>query len=115
MSFALTEVFASGYALLDQGVTAVVTTRSHFAGQPLVGSEYRSNLRGNYDDVYAVADRLASADTVWSPCGQPRSLQLQTRLQLRRQSGDGEGYVNLAAVDGSMRGKVAEARRRKCQ
>ena len=109
MSYAVTDFYYSGYALLDEGVTGFQTAKYYFQGMPAAAStEKRTNLRGEYDDSYLYQDRVTTGDLVWSPCGVDRLLQVQTRLQVRRQNGNGEGH-ELAAVDGTMKGKASSS------
>jgi Domain of unknown function (DUF4360) len=115
ISYAVSDFFYSGYALLPEGLTGFQTAKYWFQGNPAPANEKRTDLKGPIDDSYTFQDTVTTADVVWSPCGADRLLQVQTRLQVRRTSGNEEGYLNLAAVDGTVKGKVIlKLTHRKC-
>ena len=107
MSFALSGLEGGGYVILDEGVTGFHSFRSYFQGNPAQGEAIRADFTGPYEDTYSFSDSVRTADGQWSPCGRERLLQVQTRIQLRRESGAGEGYMNVEKL-----GKIKLAWRR---
>jgi hypothetical protein len=102
LSYGVQSFFYSGYAFLEQGVTATQSARYYFQGNPVPSSNTnRVVLTGPYDQDFVFKDEVKTADTVWSPCGADRLLNIVTSLQVRNSSPKRSGYANLAALDGS--------------
>lgn len=102
-----------GYASLDRGVRGRQTADYAFEGQPAKTYETkRTDLNGPYDDPFVFHDVVGPREEVWTPCSTQRDLRIRTRLELQNGSPRGNGYMNLAAVDGATRidVKVANAR-----
>jgi hypothetical protein len=108
-SFSVTDFHYQGYAILDKaGMTARQTAKYYFMGNPVPAVELRSDMKGPYDDSYVFSDSIGVADMVWSPCGESRRLNAQTRLIVRNNtSRSGSGYLNTATADGEVDTKLA--------
>lgn len=101
LSYSVESFYYSGYSYLEQGVTGRQIANYYFQGNPVNADEARTDLVGNYDDTYLFTDKVELADTVWSPCGLDRDLNITTRIRLQNSSPKRNGYMNLTAVDGS--------------
>jgi Domain of unknown function (DUF4360) len=104
-SFSVSSFYYQGYSLLDQsGMTAKQTAKYYFQGNPVPAVELRSDMNGPYDNSYVFSDTIGLPDLVWSPCGELRTLNAQTRIVLRNNSAKtGSGYLNTTSVDGEIR------------
>ncbi len=102
-SFSVSQFHYQGYALLDEpGMTAKQTAKYYWQGNPIPARELRSDMVGPFDDSYIFSDTIGTADLVWSPCGETRRLNAQTRLMVRNNSSKtGSGYTNTTSVDGT--------------
>ena len=101
LSFSVSSFHYSGYAFLDEGVSGRQLASYYFQGNPVDRDETRTELRGSYDDTYLFSDNIALADSVWSPCGTTRDLNIVTRLRVQNAKKRATGYMNLNALDGS--------------
>lgn len=107
ISYAITDFQYYGYVVLDQGLTAFQSANYYFQGMPVPAEkEKRTDLTGPVDRVFSFVDKVTTADAVWSPCGKDRLLQVPTRLQVRRTSGKGIGYINVMTIGGKTEGKI---------
>jgi hypothetical protein len=105
LSYAVGQVFYSGYVFLEQpGMTAMHTTRYSFDGVP--GSERRADrdvIRDVIDSEYTFDSPIPAPHQVWSPCGGDRTLLVNTGLMVRNnRQRTGTGYMNSSAIDGSL-------------
>lgn len=101
ISYAVTSFFYSGYAFLEQGVTASQQASYRFQGVSTTPKSNRTTKVGPIDEDFVFRDDVATSDVVWSPCGVERELIVNTQMQLRNSSPKRSGYANLAAIDGS--------------
>jgi hypothetical protein len=104
-SFTVSSFHYQGYAILDQaGMTARQTAKYYFRGNPVPARELRSDMTGPYDSSYVFSDDIDLPDLVWSPCGESRTLNAQTRLVLQNNAQrSGAGYLNTTSVDGEVK------------
>ncbi|MET0340479.1 MAG: DUF4360 domain-containing protein [Polyangiales bacterium] len=101
LSFSVTNFYYAGYALLEQGITGRQFASYYFQGNPVQQAQVRTDLSGPYDSSYLFTDEVPITDTVWSPCGTTRDLNVVTRLRLQNSNPRRNGYMNLSAIDGS--------------
>ena len=101
LSFAVNDFYYSGYVLLEKGVNARQIATYYFQGDAATQSEARTELVGPNDDTFTFADSIPTRDLVWSECGVERNLNVRTTLRLQNATPKANGYLNLAAVDGS--------------
>lgn len=95
---ALADVTTRGYAYLEPGMLARLTSSYRLAGVPL-GAEFTHTLAGPQDDFYDFSDELASR--VWSKCGGPGVFALTTTLTLDTAANpDGQAIFNASSSDG---------------
>ena len=94
-SFAIDSVDYRGYASLDRGVTAVMSTSSYYSGvTPIM--RLQSTFRGPSNADYQVRDQIGVSSHLWSPCGANRALNLNTQLRLNNsQNRNGNGLVTI--------------------
>ena len=101
LSYSVTNFYYQGYAFLEQGVSGRQLASYYFQGNPVKQAQVRTELRGPMDDTYLFTDEVPITDTVWSPCGADRDLNIVTRLRLQNSSPRRNGYMNLSSIDGS--------------
>lgn len=100
-SVALKTLRLSGYAFLEQGVTARVSARYWFRGNPIADPDHdRFEIVGPYDGAYVFHDDLRLEDMVWSTCSRERDLNIDVRIVLVDTSPAGSGYVNVEKLPG---------------
>lgn len=87
----------TGYALLEQGVTAKQTSSYWFAG--FVGDKptFQSTWKGYFNDQYTFTDTLASL--VYSPCGASTTLNINTQLVLTSTNPKAQGLINTQTIE----------------
>jgi hypothetical protein len=100
-SYSVQSFAYTGYAHLEQGVTARQLATYYFQGQPVQTPSGRTELVGPHDADFLFKDDVPITDAVWSPCGLERDLMINTRILLQNGSPQRSGYMNLSAVDGS--------------
>lgn len=113
LSYAVTSFYYQGTAVLDPGVRASLSAYYSFPGQRVSATVdgsplgvVKEDIYGPYDKGYLFEDNLRSSDYVYSECGTTRVLQIVTKLSLENTTPRRNGYVNLAALDGSTRGSI---------
>lgn len=117
VSYAVGAFHAQGYAFLEQGVKGFFTASYAMQGNPIASldSARRYDLSGPVDRSFLLQDLPTEVDTVWSPCGLDRNLQVVTRLGLQKSQDRGTGYLNLSDIDGEVSGKlVIRIKTRRC-
>jgi hypothetical protein len=101
LSYAITSFYYSGYAFLEQGVTARQSARYWFQGNPLPPTNSnRVDIVGPADRSFLFQDSIETKDQVYSACGTQRDLNVNTRLQVINSSPKRNGYANIASIDG---------------
>lgn len=115
ISYAVSTFSYQGYATLESGAAARLTTSYYFSGIPVLPSGTPKSLTGPFDNTYQFTENITTFDTnAWSPCGAKRDLNIRTTVSVTNNSRKG-GYINLAALDGSTKGKiVVKFATRKC-
>lgn len=103
LSYSISSFYYSGYAFLEKGVSGRQFASYYFQGNPAQTAQLRTDLVGPYDDTFLFADEVGLTDLVWSPCGTTRDLNVTTRLRLRNGNPRASGYMNIAAVDASIK------------
>lgn len=104
LSYAVNSFYYSGYAFLEQGVQASQWARYYFQGNPVPPSNSnRVQLTGPFDNDFLFKDDVKTSDTVWSPCGTERDLNIYTVMQIKNSTPKRSGQAILAAIDGSTR------------
>ena len=103
----------SGYAYLQEGVTASQTATFYVQGNPGNSIEARQDLNGPFNSAYNLNAEAELGRKLWSPCSAERSLNVQTRLRLRNGAERGTGYINMAAATGQAK-LVARISWRRC-
>jgi hypothetical protein len=94
-SFAIESVDYRGYASLERGVVAVLSSTSYYAGATQT-ARLQTTFRGPFDADYSVRDQLSISSQLWSPCGVKRSLNINTQVRLdNSQNRNGDGLVTV--------------------
>ena len=101
LSYSVTNFYYQGYAFLEQGVSGRQLASYYFQGNPVKSAQVRTELVGPKDDTYLFTDEVPITDTVWSPCGADRDLNIVTRVRLQNSTPRRNGYMNLSSIDGS--------------
>jgi hypothetical protein len=101
LSYTVTNFYYQGYAFLEEGVRGSQLASYYFQGNPVQQAQQRTELVGPVDDTYLFSDEVPITDTVWSPCGADRDLNIVTRVRLQNSSPRRNGYMNLSSIDGS--------------
>jgi hypothetical protein len=102
LSYSVQSFYYSGFAFLEEGVTASQTASYYFQGRRLDPAKTaRTNLTGPYDDQFSFLDDIEVGDATWSECGTQRDLNINTRLRVQNTDPGKDGYINLTAIDGS--------------
>lgn len=95
-SFQIQSFSYLGYAYLEQGVSAELSTTYSF--QDAASQTVSSTLKGPFDDVYEVEDKQ-NADGIWSPCSKSSSavqtLNVQLTVKLTNSSPARDGTLEL--------------------
>lgn len=113
VSFAVAAVYYSGYAYLEEGVVGVHRVRYDLNGNGAEAGKSKNELTGPYDDAFTLVDEITEGKRKWSPCSLSHTLVASTELRLKNGSPKRTGYLNLAAVDGSLE-LVLSLRSRAC-
>jgi len=100
VSYSLQSLRYEGFAWLEPGLRATLTSTAYFQGNPAASSTARSVLAGPHDDTYGVTQEIAPADRQWSPCGSTRDLNVVSRLHLDNTQAKGSAYVDVGIVLG---------------
>jgi uncharacterized protein DUF4360 len=103
MSFAVLAVYYSGFALLDKGVDVRQTVRYGFHGSSADAGNSRKEFVGPYDADFVIEDAVGVDKQKWSPCGTEHTLTASTQLTMKNGTPRASGYVNMSAVDGSLK------------
>jgi hypothetical protein len=109
ISFAVKRFRWEGHAELDSpGMSASFRPKYYFQGNPVPAKEYRSSMQGPMDDAVQFDEPIVDADLVWSPCGNARRLNVQSRLVLQNNpTRTGKGAVNIDAMALKLRWDIA--------
>ena len=89
-----------GYSYLEEGVTATVTAKTYFQGNPSDSVDTSSELKGYTNDLFVLKHGVDLGREAWSECGKERQINVQTRIRLRNADPAGTGFVNLSAAKG---------------
>lgn len=95
----------SGLADLQAGVTATQQSDYWFAGFINGKASFKSVFKGPYTSKYTFTDTLASAGTVWSPCGAFTTLNINTQILLSSSDWKASGLFNTQVIDTSVKTK----------
>lgn len=101
-SFTVISIDTRGFVELDPGVTALQQSSYYFQGQD--GSAVMSsNAVGPIDTDYDLTDSLTSDALVWSPCGEQRSLNIDTEVRANNFGNPtGNGLITTDSIDGQV-------------
>jgi hypothetical protein len=114
LSFGVTGIDYMGFAELTAGQSMTHTAYYTFVGGlgssvNLDGPGIRESvhpLAGPYDNGYVFRDEVDTRDVVYSECGRPSALLVNTRLVLRNPGRLAEGLINMGFVNATQRTKL---------
>ena len=99
-SYSIIDVDYRGYAKLDYGTVGEQLSEYYFSGRQ--GPTLSTTIRGPFDDDYLINDRLGISETVWSPCGANRALNIKTQVRVSA-SGSRRALITTDSIDGELR------------
>jgi hypothetical protein len=96
LSYQIQRIGYRGYAYLEQGVSAEMSTSYYFQNDRSRGEQYRTPLKGPLDDTYSIDDQPLDGG-LWSPCGrsETQTLNVQLDVKLRNGSPRRDGTLEL--------------------
>ena len=86
----------TGFASLEEGAMARITSEYFFAGSK--GPRWVKNLRGPYDNDFIIQKIPADGQLLWSPCGASTNLRVNLSA-LVRTSANSEGFISLGSEE----------------
>jgi hypothetical protein len=103
IQFSVSSFYYQGYTFLErEGMTAKHETKYFFPG--LRENNGDREMRGPFDDSYLFTDSIAPENREWTRCKRSETLRIRTRLTVKNAEGlPGAGYMNTAAVDGTLK------------
>jgi hypothetical protein len=90
-----------GYVDLDDGVTARQQSTFYFSGQSAQTST-GTNFKGPRTGDYTLSDQLGLSSVVWSPCGSPKALNLNSEVRLNSSKTGASGLITDDSIDGKV-------------
>ncbi|TVY78198.1 putative secreted protein [Lachnellula suecica] len=90
-----------GYVELDSGVNALQSSTFYFSGetgQSTTSTSFKGPINGNYE----AEDDVALTSTVWSPCGAPAALNINSQVRLTTSSTTASGQITDDSIDGKI-------------
>jgi hypothetical protein len=114
-SFSVADVDFRGFADLGAGLVGTQRASYYFAGfRPGREPEFRTVLRGPYNDNYSRRDSLGLLAAVWSPCGAIAPLVIRTSVDINNQRNlTGTGLMSVDTTDLTVR-QIYHLRWRRC-
>lgn len=105
-SWSVGSVDYRGYAFLDRNVVGTQTATYYFQGEQLQ-VDPTTTFYGPMDQNYRVTDKFGFASTVWSPCGDTRSLNILTNMRVNNtRNKNGFGFLQTDTADGKLEAKL---------
>jgi len=103
-TYAIAKVEYKGSAELASGVSGLVRANFYAAGDPPMPYVTRS-FNGPYNSLWQATDIRDEAHLIWAPCGQARTVNLNTELRLRAgvSHPPAASFMAMHTADGSAR------------
>jgi len=103
-TYAIAAVDYRGYANLAAGASGLQKATYYFQGQEPQASTWRG-FTGAFDDDWHFRDEVEYAALVWAPCGEQRSLNINSQLRIDKGSASSSSSSIMAmdSEDGSIR------------
>jgi len=90
-----------GYVGLDKGVTATQSATYYFSGQTSQ-STTSASFSGPVSKDYEIESDLTLSSVVWSPCGSPVALNVDSAVLLRSSASSATGQITDDSIDGKI-------------
>jgi len=90
-----------GYVGLDAGVNGLQSATFYFSGasgQTTTSTTFKGPIDGNYEAV----DNVELTSTIWSPCGSPAALNINSQVRLSTSSSTATGQITDDSIDGKI-------------
>lgn len=113
-TYSIFKVDYRGFASLDRGTYGEQKSTYYFQGQSGRTNQVTlsSLIRGGYDNDYQINDDIAITNSVWSPCGANRALNINTSIRVGGSSRK-SAYMTVDSIDGEMK-HIYNIRWRRC-
>lgn len=99
-SYALVTFDYRGFVDLEPGIMGTQQASYYFQGRQQTSS-FRTLMQGPVSRNYQARDVLDVSASVWSPCGEFRSLNINTELRLdNMRNRNGSGLITVDSIDG---------------
>ncbi|KAF2124544.1 hypothetical protein P153DRAFT_390583 [Dothidotthia symphoricarpi CBS 119687] len=102
-----------GYASIQKGVTGTLKSTYYFSGQTAQSST-DTTFTGPYSGDYLKHDVATSTSTVWSPCGAPAALNINSQVRLAQNDTKANGLLTNDSTDLKFK-QVAYIQWQKCK
>jgi len=99
--YSILDTVFRGYVGLDKGVTATQSATYYFSGQT-AQSTCSTNFYGPVSNDYEVESDVTLTSVVWSPCGAPVSLNIDSSVLLRSSVTSATGQITDDSIDGKI-------------
>jgi len=101
-TYALVSFDYRGFVDVERDVIGLQQTSYYFQGAPQT-ARFKTSMPGPVSRDYQVRDALDLTATVWSPCGESRSLNINSEVRLdNTRNRNGRGLITVDSVDGNI-------------
>ncbi|KAH8591777.1 hypothetical protein B0O99DRAFT_519074, partial [Bisporella sp. PMI_857] len=90
-----------GYVGIDKGITATQSATYYFSGQS-AQTQTSTTFYGPLSKDYAIQDDSTLTSVVWSPCGAPVALNIDSAVLLRSSVSGASGQITDDSIDGKI-------------
>jgi hypothetical protein len=101
-TYALVSFDYRGYVDIERDILGLQQTSYYFQGAPQT-ARFKTSMPGPVNRDYQVRDVLDLTATVWSPCGESRSLNINSEVRLdNTRNRNGRGLITVDSIDGNI-------------
>lgn len=101
-SYALVTFDYRGFVDVEPGILATQQASYYFQGYQQT-ARFRTVMQGPISRDYQARDALDLTASVWSPCGEFRSLNINTEVRLdNTRNRNGRGLITVDSIDGNI-------------
>lgn len=100
-SYTIYKTDYTGHVILESGVSATQESKYWFAGSPQPPPPYpSSHWAGPLDTGYHFTDTIQQGNAIWSPCGAPTTLNVNTQISLNNDANrTASGLITTEVID----------------